>query len=565
MNSDAALAMTIMMAAIGLLVGLGVGIVFLLTLQRAVERCAPQNRELSPGQVWLILIPLFNFVWQFILVSRIAKTLSREFASRGTPPAPVPDDYGRSFGTAWCVLNVVSFIPFVGILTGLAGFMCWIIYWVEISRYSRALAEGGAVAAWSGAAPAPVYVPMREAAGAGAQCLVALVLVFGYGANYLQCQALPVMAPLLRADLGFSNSQYAQIVTAFLIGMMAGYVLMTVLTVLCGARWGLVAAFAGASLAACASVAFPSYGGLLATRFLLGFFTGGLLPAAVQSARDWFPPRVRPLLIGTVLAAGPALWLLAPPLLVFGSLHFGWRPVLIVTGLPTLVAAVLCLAAWPKSPAREPFGVSTAAVASSGMVALGLLFAAPIYGFAISWLPMYLQRDRAINVQTLGILGIAMPAAAIGGALLAGVLACALTDSATRAWRVRAVLLTVFGCLLPIMALTGSANNWVIAIGLGSLSVMAYMGWSVLLYSAVADALPARAVAAAAAIGALMGALGGVASSAALGRLLEAHGFATLLVVMGATAAVGVVGVLLLAWLCAPEVPEVSVRPASAA
>ena len=84
MNSNAEVFVTVIAAGL-VLVGLGVGIAFLLELQRAVERCAPANRALSPGQVWLNLIPLFNIVWQFILISRVSETLSREFASRGRP------------------------------------------------------------------------------------------------------------------------------------------------------------------------------------------------------------------------------------------------------------------------------------------------------------------------------------------------------------------------------------------------------------------------------------------------------------------------------------------------
>ncbi len=35
-------------------------IFYLLTLSKALNRCSPANRSMSPGQVWLLLIPLFN-------------------------------------------------------------------------------------------------------------------------------------------------------------------------------------------------------------------------------------------------------------------------------------------------------------------------------------------------------------------------------------------------------------------------------------------------------------------------------------------------------------------------
>jgi len=41
---------------------------------------------------------------------------------------------------AMCILAIISIIPYIGILFGLAGFICWIIYWVKISGYSAKLA-----------------------------------------------------------------------------------------------------------------------------------------------------------------------------------------------------------------------------------------------------------------------------------------------------------------------------------------------------------------------------------------------------------------------------------------
>jgi hypothetical protein len=37
---------------------------------------------MSPGSVWLQLIPVFGMVWQFIVVARIAHSVSREMASK---------------------------------------------------------------------------------------------------------------------------------------------------------------------------------------------------------------------------------------------------------------------------------------------------------------------------------------------------------------------------------------------------------------------------------------------------------------------------------------------------
>jgi len=126
-------------AAISTIVFLIIGIsllpliFFCLTLQKCLKRCSPHNRMMSPGEVWLLLIPLFNLVWQFVVVLRISSTLSKEFHVRNMQREPEP---GKSIGLAFCILYVCSLIPFLGIFTSLAGFICWIIYWVKIAGYS---------------------------------------------------------------------------------------------------------------------------------------------------------------------------------------------------------------------------------------------------------------------------------------------------------------------------------------------------------------------------------------------------------------------------------------------
>jgi hypothetical protein len=110
-------------------------IIYLAALQKALQRCAPESRTMPPGQVWLMLIPLFNLVWHFIVVLRIASSLRNEFLRRQLPlPDPEP---GKNLGIAMCVLCATGLIPVVGMFTGPASLVCWILYWVKIAGYSR--------------------------------------------------------------------------------------------------------------------------------------------------------------------------------------------------------------------------------------------------------------------------------------------------------------------------------------------------------------------------------------------------------------------------------------------
>jgi hypothetical protein len=114
-----------------------VTIFFLISLQRVLERCSPECRTMPPGQVWLLLIPLFNFVWQFIVVIKISESLANEFRKRGIAREPEP---GKTLGLAFCILDVCTVIPVLGMGAGIAGLICWAMYWSKISEYSNELA-----------------------------------------------------------------------------------------------------------------------------------------------------------------------------------------------------------------------------------------------------------------------------------------------------------------------------------------------------------------------------------------------------------------------------------------
>ncbi len=112
-------------------------IFYLLTLQKALSQCGPASRTMEPGMVWLCLVPLVSLVFQFFVVSAISKSLTNEFATRGTP---TPDqEPGHAVGLAMCICACCSIIPLVGFFAGIAYLVLWIMYWVKIADYSRRL------------------------------------------------------------------------------------------------------------------------------------------------------------------------------------------------------------------------------------------------------------------------------------------------------------------------------------------------------------------------------------------------------------------------------------------
>jgi hypothetical protein len=128
----------IIFALLFLAVILVVKIFFILTLQKALKGCSPENRAMSPGLVWLLLIPFFNLIWNFFVVMNMAKSLGAEFQKRGIAAEAEP---GKTIGLVYAILMACSIIPFVNWITGIGTLVCWIIYWVKIAGYSNQLAS----------------------------------------------------------------------------------------------------------------------------------------------------------------------------------------------------------------------------------------------------------------------------------------------------------------------------------------------------------------------------------------------------------------------------------------
>jgi len=110
-------------------------IFYFISLQRALEAVSAENRQMPPGQVWLSLIPIFNFVWMFFVVSKIAESFRLEclrlnIATTETRPS-------QGIGNTKNILRLCSFIPVLGIIANLGFIVCWILHWLKVNEYKN--------------------------------------------------------------------------------------------------------------------------------------------------------------------------------------------------------------------------------------------------------------------------------------------------------------------------------------------------------------------------------------------------------------------------------------------
>lgn len=118
-----------------LLLFLGMFAFFCFTLQKAFLTITATNRKMPASNVWLLFIPLFNFYWQFVVINRLSESFALEYDRLNlTKPELYPT---RSLGIAAAVIYFIIFIPLIKGLAVVAWFICFVAYWVKVSKCSK--------------------------------------------------------------------------------------------------------------------------------------------------------------------------------------------------------------------------------------------------------------------------------------------------------------------------------------------------------------------------------------------------------------------------------------------
>ncbi len=97
-------------------------------LTKCLREVPEQHRQVTPGKVWLLMIPLFNLIWAFFVFMPMSDSFKRSFNSVGRHDV---GDCGRQIGLWYCLCGVASLVPYAGSLAGLAGLVLLILYLVK--------------------------------------------------------------------------------------------------------------------------------------------------------------------------------------------------------------------------------------------------------------------------------------------------------------------------------------------------------------------------------------------------------------------------------------------------
>lgn len=372
--------------------------------------------------------------------------------------------------------------------------------------------------------------------------LVCGMIFLASASNYLDRQALGVLAPALVADKGWDAADYAEVVFWFQLGFALGFPLMGRVIDLLGARRGyaLVVLLWSATTMWQGAMGSPSL--MKAARFLFGINQSGNMPAGVKTISECFPPRERALAMG-VFKSGSNLGAIAAPLLVPWLYYgFGWRATFLAIGAGGLLWAALwlwlCRAPRPAPPEAAATPATHTTLPPLPRIRWWTLLSRretwaymnfkfmtdAIWHWYLAMLPLFLHQRFGLTLAQFGaplviVYGIGSLGSVGGGWLSSHWIARGWDISRAR----KTAMLICCASTIPVMLVTQLPGMW-ICVSLIGLAHAAHQGLNSNLFTAVADIFPRQTVGAIVGLGGFAAQIGAALMMLASRWLLETRG-----------------------------------------
>jgi MFS transporter, ACS family, hexuronate transporter len=411
--------------------------------------------------------------------------------------------------------------------------------------------SSGADYATPAAAKPPAPGPDSQAAGSHAiqgvrhyRWRVCALLLFATTINYVDRQVLGVLAPELQQQLGWNQIEYGYIVMAFQAAYAIGLLCAGAVIDRLGTRYGYALAICIWSIAAMSHSLAATVVGFAIARFALGLGEAGNFPAALKTVAEWFPRRERALATGIFNSGSNVGAVLAPMLVPFVAVQWGWQAAFLFTGALSAAWLVTWLVMYrppeqhtklsaaelayirsdpPEAQTRIPWAQLLRHRQTWAFV-LAKFMTDPIWWFFLFWLPKFLHAEYGLTLTELGAPLVAIFVIADVGSITGGWLAARFIK---RGWSVnkarKGAMLTCALAVVPIVFAAGADNLW-LAVALVGLATAGHQGWSANVLTLPSDMFPRRAVASVVGIGGFGGAVGGMLIASFVGLLLETTG-----------------------------------------
>jgi MFS transporter, ACS family, hexuronate transporter len=393
--------------------------------------------------------------------------------------------------------------------------------------------------------------------------------------NYIDRQTLSALAPFLKQDYHWSNTDYAHIVIAFRVAYSIGLTLCGRLLDRIGTRRGLslsVLWYSSVSVLTSLATGFSSF---MTFRFLLGAGESANWPGATKAVSEWFPKRERALATALFDSGSSVGGALAPFIVLAVYSRWGWRPAFVVPG----VLGFIWLTVWRRAyhppemhprigkqelamiladraedganPATRPRWRDLLKLPQTWGVIVAKGMTDPVWFFITDWFPIYLVA-KGIPLRS-GLLAVWVPFIASDlGNFFGGAASGYLIR---RGWPLGAArkALVVFGGIgvLLLIPTIFTTNLWTI-VTLFAIATFSYSSFSTIANVLPADLFDSGSVASVSGMSGTAAGIGTIVAFQLVGSLSDArqamgtHSFDPIVVVAGLIPFIGMILVLLL-------------------
>jgi MFS transporter, ACS family, hexuronate transporter len=371
---------------------------------------------------------------------------------------------------------------------------------------------------------------------------ICALLFFGTTINYIDRQILGILAPLLQGEIGWSESEYGWIVTAFQATYALGLLLFGRFIDKYGTKIGYSVSITLWSLAAMAHAFARTPFGFGAARAGLGFGEAGNFPAAIKSVAEWFPKKERALAIGIFNTGANIGAVVAPAVVPWLTITYGWQAAFVATGAIGFIWLIFWVLIYDKPEQKKRLSTtelnyilsdqqdsSSEKVPWLGLLKyrqtwafmLGKFFTDPVWWFYLFWLPKFLNKNYGLTLTDLGLPLIVIYTIISFGSIGGGWMSSFLMRRGMTVMKSRKSVMLMCGiCVLPIVAASQVSHLW-LAVGLIGLAAASHQGFSANLYALVSDLLPKKAVGSVTGLGGMAGSVSGMLFSISAGYILE--------------------------------------------
>jgi MFS transporter, ACS family, hexuronate transporter len=379
--------------------------------------------------------------------------------------------------------------------------------------------------------------------------------------NYIDRQTLSVLAPYLKADFNWTNTDFAFIVIAFRASYSIGQAVAGGALDRLGTRAGLSIGVAWYSVAAMLTSLATGFWSFCGFRFLLGAGEAANWPGATKAVSEWFPRRESGWAVA-LFDSGSSIGGALAPVLVLGLYRvFGtWRPAFIITGAlgfawllvfrrvyrvpeehPRISAEELAMILEDRNEGTADVPTAAAGIGSpSGYRALlslpqtwaiivGKMLTDPVWFFITDWFAVYLV-SRGFRLED-SLLAFWVPfLAADAGNFIGGGLSSTLIRRGWTVGAARRLVIVLGGIGMSGLALSLLHDSLLWLTTWFAISTLAYAALSTMILNLPADLYPPGSVASVSGMSGSAAGLGTIAATLITGIVADRYSFAPILI-----------------------------------